>query len=796
MKTRSLLLTIVFFLCSIILPAQTTTIPDAHFEQALIDLGIDSDGTINQGVADSDISGITTLNVSNKNINDLTGIEGFTSLIQLFCYNNQLTTLDVTQNTSLKILYCFSNQLTGLDVTQNTALRNLWCNNNQVTSLDVTPNTDLYWLNCSNNQLTSLDISQNTDLYVLDCNTNQLASLDVVQQTSLGFLSCYKNQLTNIDVTQNTSLSSLNCHTNQLTSIDVTQNTALTNLSCNNNLLTSLDVTQNTSLSYLYCNNNQLTSLDVTQNTALMGLDCGQNQLTGLGVTQNTALRTLYCYTNQLTTIDVTQNTALTHVICEQNQLTSLDVSNSPALIYLDCEQNQLTSLNVSNNPALTYLIGGKNQLTNLELSGNPALTHLNCQYNQLTSLDISYNPALAYFYCERNQLISLDVSDNPALKLLYCHTNQLTRLNVKNGNNINIQWFYASSNPNLTCIQVDDPVYSTANWPHKDATATYMETCNMPPVAACQNVNINADENCEANVTPDMVNNGSNDPDGDPITLSLHPAGPYPMGETTVTLTVADDGGETDQCTATVAVVDATKPVISAITNPIVAWPPNHQYETYIPTDFVLSVWDNCTSLSIDDINITKATSDEVEDAEGGQDGNTLDDIVIAADCKSVQLRKERQAGDNGRVYTIHLELDDGNGNTGAATCQVVVPPNINATAVDDGAVYEELGDCGNKSSFITSYNSESDIALFNYPNPFNGVTTITFTLAETDNTTLKVYDTFGKEVATLFDGIAESGQQYNLDFSSGNLSKGMYLFHLQSGSKVSIIKKMILSD
>ena len=82
----------------------------------------------------------------------------------------------------------------------------------------------------------------------------------------------------------------------------------------------------------------------------------------------------------------------------------------------------------------------------------------------------------------------------------------------------------------------------------------------------------------------------------------------------------------------------------------------------------------------------------------------------------------------------------------------------------------------------------------LMNYPNPFTGSTVISFTLTETENTTLKVYDSFGKLVATLFDGMAESGRQYSVDFDAENLSKGMYVYHLQSGTKVSAVKKMLL--
>jgi len=59
-------------------------------------------------------------------------------------------------------------------------------------------------------------------------------------------------------------------------------------------------------------------------------------------------------------------------------------------------------------------------------------------------------------------------------------------------------------------------------------------------------------------------VGSGSSDPDGDPITLTLSPAGPYSLGSTPVTLTVTDDGNLSDTCTATITVVDVTKPTIT----------------------------------------------------------------------------------------------------------------------------------------------------------------------------------------------------------------------------------------
>ena len=95
--------------------SQTTLLPDPNFEQALIDLGYDSP-PINGSVPTANISGVETLEVSDKSITDLTGIEDFNSLIELYCYDNPLTSLDVTNNTALRNLYCYNNQLTSLDV--------------------------------------------------------------------------------------------------------------------------------------------------------------------------------------------------------------------------------------------------------------------------------------------------------------------------------------------------------------------------------------------------------------------------------------------------------------------------------------------------------------------------------------------------------------------------------------------------------------------------------------------------------------------------------------------------------
>ncbi len=140
-----------------------TYIPDANFEQALIDLIIDSDGIINKRVLTTDISGLGGLNVKSKNISDLTGIEDFISLRVLNFSYNQLTNVDVSVNTLLTLLRFNGNQISSINLSNNTSLRELYCYDNSLKNLDVSNNTSLRNLYCWNNGLLSLNIKNNNN---------------------------------------------------------------------------------------------------------------------------------------------------------------------------------------------------------------------------------------------------------------------------------------------------------------------------------------------------------------------------------------------------------------------------------------------------------------------------------------------------------------------------------------------------------------------------------------------------------------------------------------------------------
>ena len=448
-----------------------TNFPDENFRNWVLSQDYGADGVL----TDAEIASVKRISVSDKSIQSLNGIEYFTALTDLYCGDNQLTSLDVSQNTALMWLWCYSNQLTELDVSQNTALTYLDCYFNQLTSLDVSNNTALEYLYCYENQLTELDVSQNTKLTTLACFQNHIngaamdalvASLPTVSRGRL-YVIYYENEQNEMTAEQVTAAKAKGWNTYQYDgsywleysgkdvvgiAIDATnfpdanfrkylfgesygRDGVLTDAEIPS--VTSINVSEKsiqtlkgieyfTALTELKCDQNQLTELDVSQNIALQTLYCGFNQLTSLDVSQNTALRTLDCYYNQLTSLDVSQNTALRTLNCYYNQLTSLDVSQNTALKSLSCHKNQLTSLDVSPNTTLWYLSCHDNQLTDLDVSGCTALKTLECYNNRLTSLDASGCTALEKLECYNNRLTSIDVSGCNELRRLYCYQNQI----------------------------------------------------------------------------------------------------------------------------------------------------------------------------------------------------------------------------------------------------------------------------------------------------------------------------------------------------------------------------------
>lgn len=114
---------------------------------------------------------------------------------------------------------------------------------------------------------------------------------------------------------------------------------------------------------------------------------------------------------------------------------------------------------------------------------------------------------------------------------------------------------------PNTVTLTVTDGSGNSSTCTATVNVTNPNDVCNDPPVAVCKDITVYTGANCDASIVPADVDNGSSDPDGDPLIYSLNNAGPFAVGTYTVTLTV-DDTEYSDNCTATVTVADNTNPI------------------------------------------------------------------------------------------------------------------------------------------------------------------------------------------------------------------------------------------
>lgn len=78
------------------------------------------------------------------------------------------------------------------------------------------------------------------------------------------------------------------------------------------------------------------------------------------------------------------------------------------------------------------------------------------------------------------------------------------------------------------------------------------------------------------------------------------------------------------------------------------------------------------------------------------------------------------------------------------------------------------------------------------NYPNPFNPKTTVEFSVPKEDYTSLKVFNSLGKEVGTYHSGMTKAGK-YRIVIDASEWTSGLYFYQIKSGS-FSETKRMML--
>jgi Leucine-rich repeat (LRR) protein len=239
-------------------------VPDDNFERALIDLGLDD--KLDDYVYVQLIKNVRELELDNSQISDLTGIEGFSSLSTLILSNNNLTTLDISQNRYLVELICDNNQLQELDLSQNVGLQTVNVTGNPLSCIHIS-SIQLYsggfgpqggWLVADEGVIASVDCSvTDEDLIYVPGDAFEQALID------LGLDDVLDDYVKAINVINIYDLNLSGKGISDLTGIEHFQGLLILDLS--DNELASLDISSINFFYQINLQNNPLTCVQVSE---------------------------------------------------------------------------------------------------------------------------------------------------------------------------------------------------------------------------------------------------------------------------------------------------------------------------------------------------------------------------------------------------------------------------------------------------------------------------------------------------------------------------------------------------
>ena len=383
----------------------TTAIPDPAFEAALNALGLDNDPMPMQ-VLTADIQGVTNLDLTNLDpnnvgISDLTGIEAFAALENLTLDNNNLSTINITQNSNLLSLSLLDNNLSQIDISQNMSLSNLRLDQNNLTSIDLSNNSALEVLNLGGNQLNTINTNSNTLLEELYLGNNSISSLDLSTNSALKILVIFDNQFTDLTITNKPVLELIIASGNTIATTAFTNTPNLNTILLQDNVLTSIDASTLPSLGTLRLTNNSLTSLNV-KNPALTNLSAdGNPQLTCIEVDDLANAQALYdngTWIADSRDLFNTNCSAISNigdfVLRSQEEVDAFGANNFQTIVGSVLISEDGSGLPITNLGPLSTLTSISNELS---LFANPSLTSLSGLdgITSLGSLVIRQNNAL-----------------------------------------------------------------------------------------------------------------------------------------------------------------------------------------------------------------------------------------------------------------------------------------------------------------------------------------------------------------------------------------------------------------
>jgi len=341
-------------------------VPNVNFKNTLLvntQINKNNDGEISVEEAKS-FSG--KLDVSNKRINDLTGIEAFVNIAELDCSVNKITSLDISSLIKLRTFICTDNKIKFIDLSKNVKLETLIINKNELAALNTDNLTELKKIDCSENV---------QNIWVLLNNLKRLGKIDVSKNEKLEILYAYDNNTIELILPVNSALKELVYINNRTDEIDLSNQKMLEKVKITFTGAKDIKLPKNAAnLSDLNVSYNNLKTLNISNLKGLKKLNCNYNELVSLNLKNgaNSLIESLSVEGNpNLTCIQVDSDNAAIEL---QKIVQFISSSQGFTMNFTMSENcNTTLSVNINEEPtADTFSVypNPVNEVLNIETNG------------------------------------------------------------------------------------------------------------------------------------------------------------------------------------------------------------------------------------------------------------------------------------------------------------------------------------------------------------------------------------------------------------------------------------------
>ena len=350
---------------------------------------------------------IEVIDLSNKDIKELNGIEYLSNLKELNLENNQLKKINLRYNELLTNLNIANNNLDRINLNFNKNLEYLNLSKNNLSKFDTLPISKIKKLDLSNNSIEDIKLTNMKDILSLRLKNNKLKEVNLknnlkLEELDISFndikeLSYFSNltsldiENTNIeDVIVNKELKRVNIASTKFKNIDFIKNLEnLEDLNIANTNISILDLSKYTNLKTLNISDTYLDKLNIKDNLFLQILKASKAHIKNIDLNSNKDLEIIDLSNNKIEEIDLKSLINLKKLNLSNNKLKTIDLNKNKNLISLFLNSNELIELDTSIFKDLEILEVGNNNIEKIDLKNNPNLIKLNISSTKIKDINV-----------------------------------------------------------------------------------------------------------------------------------------------------------------------------------------------------------------------------------------------------------------------------------------------------------------------------------------------------------------------------------------------------------------------